>query len=67
MEDGKVNKALKLLESSNKGGILPLTEEKFEVLLEKHPKASEASSDTYTRRSSKHTSFNIRQYRFRNG
>ena len=27
MEDGKVNKALKLLESSNKGGILPLTEE----------------------------------------
>ena len=45
MEDGKVSKALKLLESSNKGGILPLTEETFEVLLEKHPKASEASSD----------------------
>ena len=45
MEDGKVNKDLKLLESSNKGGILPLTEETFEVLLEKHPKASEASND----------------------
>ena len=45
MEDGKVNKALKLLESSNKGGILSLTEETFEVLLEKHPKASEASND----------------------
>ena len=45
MEDGKVSKALKLLESSNKGGILPLTEETFEVLLEKHPKASEASND----------------------
>ena len=45
MEDGKVNKALKLLESSNKGGILPLTEETFEVLLEKHLKASEASND----------------------
>ena len=45
MEDGKVNKALKLLERSNKGGILPLTEETFEVLLEKHPKASEASND----------------------
>ena len=44
MEDGKVNKAIKLLESSNKGGILPLTEETFEVLLEKHPKVSEASN-----------------------
>ena len=40
MEDGKINKDLKLLESSNKGGILPLTEETFELLLEKHPKAS---------------------------
>ena len=45
MENGKVNKALKLLESSKKGGILPLTEETFEMLLEKHPKASEASND----------------------
>ena len=45
MENGKVNKALKLLESSKKGGILPLTEETFEMLLEKHPKASEASTD----------------------
>ena len=45
MEDGKVNKALKLLESSNKGEILPLREETFEVLLEKHPKAFEASND----------------------
>ena len=45
MEDGKVNKALKLLESSNKGGMLPLTEETFEVLLEEYPKASETSSD----------------------
>ena len=45
MEDGKVNKSLKLLESSNKGGILPLIEETFEVLLEKHPKAFEASND----------------------
>ena len=45
MENGKLSKALKLLESSNKGGILPLTEETFEVLLEKHPKVSEASSD----------------------
>ena len=46
MENGKVNKALKLLESSKKGGILPLTEETFETLLEKHPKTSEASNDT---------------------
>ena len=42
MENGRVNKVLKLLESSNKGGILPLIEETFEMLLEKHPKASEA-------------------------
>ena len=45
MEDGKVKKALKLLESLNKRGILPLTEETFEVLLEKYPEASEASND----------------------
>ena len=44
MENGKVNKALKLLESSNKGGTLPLTEETFEMLREKHPKTSEASN-----------------------
>ena len=43
MKDGKVNKALRLSESSNKGGILPLTEETFEMLLKKHPKASDAS------------------------
>ena len=48
MEDGKVSKTLKLLESSNKGGILPLTEETFEVLLGKHPKAFEASKDILT-------------------
>ena len=42
---GLVSKALKLLESSNKGGILSLTEGTFEVLLKKHPKASEASND----------------------
>ena len=43
MENGKVNKALRLLESSEKGGILPLTEETLDMLLEnilkhlKHP------------------------------
>ena len=45
MEDGKVNKELKLSQSLNKGGILPLTEETFEVLLEKHSKAYEVSND----------------------
>ena len=45
MENGKVNKALKLLESSNKRGILSLTDETFEVLLEKYPKASKTSTD----------------------
>ena len=35
MEDGKVNKDLNLLESSNKRRILSLTEETFEVILEK--------------------------------
>ena len=44
MEDGKVNKALKLLEGSN-GGILPLTEKTFEALLEKHPNASNKASN----------------------
>ena len=45
MQDGKVKKAIKLLENSNKGSILPLIYETFEVLLEKHPKASKAPSD----------------------
>ena len=43
MENGKVNKALKLLGSSEKGGILPLTEETIEMILEnilKHLKHS---------------------------
>ena len=45
MTDGKVNKGLKLWKSSNKWGILPLTEKTFDVLLQKHPKASKASND----------------------
>ena len=48
MEDWKVNKALKFLESSNKGRIMPLREETFEVLLEKQPEASKASNDILT-------------------
>lgn len=41
----KVNKALKLLESSNKRETLPLTDRTFNVLLEKHLKASKVSND----------------------
>ena len=41
----QIIKALKLLESSNKEGILPVIDETFEVPLEKHPKASTASND----------------------
>ena len=45
MEDWKVNKTLKLPQSLNKRGILPPIEETFEVILEKYPKASEASNE----------------------
>ena len=45
IEEGKVNKAKKILEENNKGGILPLSHETFEILQQKHPKASEASND----------------------
>ena len=41
-EGGKVNKAIKILEKANKGGILPLSEERFEILQQKHPETSEA-------------------------
>ena len=34
-EEGKVNKAIKILEKANKEGILPLSEERFEILQEK--------------------------------
>ena len=44
MEDWKVNKTLELLQSLNKRGTLPPIEETFEVILEKYPKASEASN-----------------------
>ena len=46
MEDRKVSKTLKLLENANKGGILPLIDEIFEVLLKTHPKAYKARNDT---------------------
>ena len=45
MEEGKVNNAMRLLQKSNNRGILPLTEETFEVLLEKHPPASKADEE----------------------
>ena len=74
MEDGKVTKSLKVLENANKGGILPLTDEIFKVLLRKSPKASKASNDRkfkgfhcYRTQSSKFTFCNIRQYWLRNG
>ena len=46
MEDRKVSKTLKLLENANKGGILPLIDEIFEVLLKTQPKAYKARNDT---------------------
>ena len=45
IEEGKVNKAIKILEKGNTGGILPLSDETFEILQQKHPEASEASDD----------------------
>ena len=33
------------MEKANKGGILPLSDETFEILQQKHPEASEASDD----------------------
>ena len=45
IEEGKVNKAIKILEKGNTGGILPLSDETFEILQQKHPEAPEASDD----------------------
>ena len=45
IEEGKVNKAIKILEKANKGGILPLSHDTFEILPQKHPEASEVSND----------------------
>ena len=39
-EEGKVNKAIKILEKANTGGILPLNNETFEILQQKHPETS---------------------------
>ena len=39
IEEGKDNKEMKILEKANKGGILPLSDETFEILQQKHPKA----------------------------
>ena len=33
------------MEKTNKGGILPLSDERFEILQQKHPEASETSGD----------------------
>ena len=43
IEEGKVNKAIKISEKANKGGILPLSDETFEILQQKLPETSEAS------------------------
>ena len=43
IEEGKINKAIKILEKPNKGGIRPLSDEMFEMLQQKHPEVSEAS------------------------
>ena len=45
IEEGKVNKAIKILEKANKGGIPPLSDETVEILQQKHPEASEASDE----------------------
>ena len=45
IEEGKVNKTRKTFEKANKGGILPHSDETFEILQEKHTEASEASDD----------------------
>ena len=45
IEEGKVNKAIKILEKANKGEILPLSGETFEILQQKHPETSEASDE----------------------
>ena len=45
IKEGKVNKAIKILEKANRGWILPLSDETFEILQQKHPEASEASDE----------------------
>ena len=45
IEEGKVNKTRKTFEKANKRGILPHSDETFEILQEKHTEASEASDD----------------------
>ena len=45
IEEEKVNKAIKILEKPNKGGILPLSDETIEILQQKHSEASEASDE----------------------
>lgn len=45
MFEGKVNAALKLLDNTNTGGILPLTTETLHELKSKHPEASPATEE----------------------
>ena len=45
IEEGNVNKAIKIIEQANKEGILPLSDKTFEILQQKHPRFSEASDD----------------------
>ena len=45
IEEGQVIKAIKILEKGNWGGILPLSDETFEILQQKHSDASEASDE----------------------
>ena len=45
IEEGKVNKAIKIIAKANKGGILPLSDETIKILQQKHTEASEAPDD----------------------
>ena len=68
IKEWKVNKAIKILEKGNTGGILPLSDGMFEILQQKHSEASEGSADILlegTPPSS--TSCYLRKYKFRNG
>ena len=45
LEEGKVSKAIQIFEKAKKGGILPLSDETYDILQQEHPEAPEASDD----------------------
>ena len=66
IEEGKVNKAIQILEKPKKGGILPLSDETFEIFSKKSRGSRSIRRQTTQRNTPRSASCYLQKYKFRN-